>query len=196
MTTFLRHRLWPAVALLLAMTVVTGILYPVVVTAVAQVAFPHQANGSFVVTADGRTIGSSLIGQAFNDPKYFSGRPSATGPDGYDGSASAGSQLGPTSQDLIDRITQQVESLQAANGDRPIPVDMVTTSASGLDPDISTASAEYQVARVAQARGIGEDVVRAAVARHTEQPTLGFLGQPRVNVLLTNLDLDGLLASS
>ena len=200
MTTFLRQRLWPAVALLLAMTLLLGVVYPLVVTAVAQVAFHHQANGSFIQTADGRTIGSSLIGQAFDDPKYFWGRLSAAGatdenPLGYDGTASAGSQLGPTSSDLIDRITKQVAALQAANGDTPIPVDMVTTSASGLDPDISPASAEYQVARVAAARGTSEDDVRAAVARHTEQPLFGVLGQPRVNVLLLNLDLDGLLAS-
>jgi potassium-transporting ATPase KdpC subunit len=196
MTSFLRHRLWPAFALLLAMTLITGFAYPVVVTAIAQVAFPRQANGSFVVTADGRTIGSSLIGQAFTDPAYFSGRPSAAGADGYDGSASAGSNLGPTNQALIDRIAQQVEALRAANGDAPIPVDLVTTSASGLDPDISPAAADYQVARVASARGMSATDVRAAVARHTEQPTLGFLGEPRVNVLLLNLDLDGLLASS
>jgi K+-transporting ATPase ATPase C chain len=196
MTTFLRHRLWPAIALLLVMTVITGFVYPIVVTAIAQVAFPRQANGSFIVTADGRTIGSALIGQAFSDPKYFTGRPSAAGADGYDGSASAGSNLGPTSQALIDRITQQVDALRAANGDKPIPVDLVTTSASGLDPDISPAAADYQVARVASARAVAETDVRAAVARHTEQPMFGFLGEPRVNVLLVNLDLDGLLASS
>jgi K+-transporting ATPase ATPase C chain len=196
MTTFLRQRLWPAFALLLVMTLITGFAYPVVVTAIAQVAFPHQANGSFVVMADGRTIGSSLIGQTFSDPKYFAGRPSAAGADGYDGSASAGSNLGPTNQALIERITQQVDALRAANGDAPIPVDLVTTSASGLDPEISPAGAEYQVARVALARSIPESDVRAAVARHTQQPTLGFLGEPRVNVLLLNLDLDGLLASS
>lgn len=196
MTTFLRHRLWPAIALLLVMTVITGFVYPLVVTAIAQVAFPRQANGSFIVTADGRTIGSALIGQAFSDPKYFTGRPSAAGADGYDGSASAGSNLGPTSQALIDRITQQVDALRAANGEKPIPVDLVTTSASGLDPDISPAAADYQVARVASARAMAETDVRAAVARHTEQPMFGFLGEPRVNVLLVNLDLDGLLASS
>ena len=196
MTTFLRHRLWPAFALLLVLTIITGVIYPVLVTAIAQVAFPKQANGSFIVTADGRTIGSSLIGQAFSDPKYFTGRPSAAGADGYDGSASAGSNLGPTNQALIDRITQQVDALRAANGDAPVPVDLVTTSASGLDPDISPAAADYQVGRVASARSMSESDVRAAVARHTEQPTLGFLGEPRVNVLLVNLDLDGLLASS
>jgi K+-transporting ATPase ATPase C chain len=200
MTTFLRQRLWPAIALLVAMTVVTGFLYPLVVTAVAQVAFNHQAHGSFIETADGRTIGSSLIGQGFSDPKYFWGRLSVAGatdenPLGYDGTASAGSQYGPTNEDLIKRVSEQVAALRAENGDMPIPVDMVTTSASGLDPHISPASAEYQVARVASARGMSEDDVRAAVARHTEQPMLGFLGQSRVNVLLVNLDLDGLLAS-
>ncbi len=199
MTTFLRHRLWPAIALLIALTVVTGFVYPVVVTAIAQVAFPSQANGSFITTADGRTIGSSLIGQAFSEPKYFASRPSAAGvtdanPGGYDGSASAGSNLGPTNQKLIERITAQVDALRAANGDKPIPVDLVTTSASGLDPNISPAAADYQVARVAKARGISEADVRAAVARHTEDPFLGFLGQARVNVLMLNLDLDGLLA--
>ena len=199
-STFLRQRLWPAIALLMAMTLLVGVVYPLVVTAVAQVAFNHQANGSFIQTADGRTIGSSLIGQAFSDPKYFWGRPSVAGatdenPLGYDGTASAGSQLGPTNEALISRITDQVSALQAANGDQPIPVDMVTTSASGLDPDISPDSAEYQVARVAAARGMSEDDVRAAVTRHTEQPMLGFLGQARVNVLLLNLDLDGLLAT-
>ena len=138
MTTFLRHRLWPAFALLLAMTVITGVIYPAVVTAVAQVAFPSQANGSLIVV-DGRTVGSSLIGQAFNDPKYFWGRPSAAGKDGYDASGSAGSNLGPTSQALIDRITADVDRVRAANGGGPVPVDLVTTSASGLDPDISPA---------------------------------------------------------
>lgn len=192
MTTFLRRQLWPAFALLLAMTVITGIAYPGLVTAVAQVVFPSQANGS-MITVDGRTVGSSLIGQAFSDPKYFWGRPSAAGADGYDASGSAGSQLGPTSQALIDRITAELDRLRAANGGEPVPVDLVTSSASGLDPHISPAAAEYQVARVAAARGLGVDAVRAAVARHTEQPTFGFLGQTRVNVLLLNLDLDGAL---
>lgn len=198
MTAFLRQRLWPAFALLAALTLVTGAIYPAVVTAVAQVAFPSQANGSLLTTADGRSIGSSLIGQCFSEDRYFWGRPSAAGatddnPCGYDGMSSAGSNLGPTSQALIDRIAADVERLRAANGGGPVPVDLVTTSASGLDPDISPAAAEYQVARVATARGISADDVRAAVARHTEQPLLGFLGQTRVNVLLLNLDLDGLL---
>lgn len=199
MTTFLRHRLWPAIALLVALTVVTGFLYPLAVTAVAQVAFPSQANGSFIQTADGRTIGSSLIGQAFSQPQYFWSRPSAAGvtdanPGGYDANASAGSNLGPTNQKLIERVTAQVDAMRAANGDAPIPVDLVTTSASGLDPNISPAGADYQIARVAAARGMTEADVRAVVARHTEQPLLGFLGQARVNVLLLNLDLDGLLS--
>ncbi|HEX2754656.1 MAG TPA: potassium-transporting ATPase subunit KdpC, partial [Candidatus Limnocylindrales bacterium] len=167
---------------------------PAAVTAVAQVVFPHQANGSLISTADGRVIGSSLIGQAFSDPKYLWGRPSGAGQDGYDANGSAGSQLGPTSQALIDRISAEVDRLKAANGDAPIPVDLVTASASGLDPHISPAAAEYQVARIATARGIDPGLVRAAVARHTDQPLFGFIGEPAVNVLLVNLDLDGLLA--
>lgn len=192
MTTFVRLQLSPAVRLLLVLTVVTGFVYPVVLTAVAQVAFPDQANGSLIVV-DGKAIGSSLIGQAFDDPKYFSGRLSAAGADGYDANASGGSNLGPTNQALIDRIAADVDALRAANGDAPVPVDLVTTSASGLDADISPAGAAYQVGRIATARGISEDEVRAGVARHTEGPLLGFLGQPRVHVLELNLDLDGLL---
>jgi K+-transporting ATPase ATPase C chain len=192
MTRLLRHYLWPAFALLLAMTLITGVAYPALVTAIAQVAFPSQANGSMIV-ASGETVGSSLIGQAFSAPEYFWGRPSAAGADGYDASGSAGSNLGPNDHRLIERITAEVDRLRKANGGGPVPVDLVTTSASGLDPDISPAAAEYQVARVAEARGISEAEVRAAVARHTEQPFLGFLGQPRVNVLELNLDLDGLI---
>ena len=192
MTRFLRHYLWPAFAVLFALTLVTGFAYPLAVTAIAQVAFPHQANGSMIVV-DGKTVGSSLIGQAFSDTKYFWGRPSAAGADGYDASASAGSQLGPTSQALIDRISAEVDRLRGANNGGPVPVDLVTTSASGLDPDISPAGAEYQVARIAAARGMTEADIRAAVVRHTEEPLLGFLGEPRVNVLLLNLDLDGAL---
>jgi K+-transporting ATPase ATPase C chain len=190
MSSFLRQQLRPAIALLVLLTVLTGLAYPAAITAVAQVAFPQQANGSLLVV-DGKTVGSSLIGQAFSDPKYFWGRLSAAGKDGYDANGSAGSQLGPTSQALIDRVTADVDRLRAANGDGPIPVDLVTTSASGLDPDISPEAAEYQVARVAQARGVPEADVRAIVARHTQGMLLGFLGQPRVNVLLVNLELDG-----
>ena len=197
MNHFLRRVLWPAFALLLVMTVITGAAYPALVTAVAQVAFPHQANGSMIVV-NGQEVGSSLIGQCFSDDKYFWGRPSAAGatadnPCGYDANSSAGSNLGPTSQALLDRINAQVADWQSKYGNAPIPVDLVTTSASGLDPDISPAGAEYQVARVAAARGMTADAVRAVVAKHTEQPLLGFLGEPRVHVLELNLDLDGLL---
>ena len=191
MSRFLRQQLWPAIAILVAMTFLTGVVYPAVVSAVAQVVFSTQANGSMIVV-DGRTVGSSLIGQAFNEPEYFWGRPSAAGADGYDGMASAGSNLGPTSRALIDRITAELDRLRAANGGGPVPVDLVTTSASGLDPDISPAAATYQAARVAAARGMSEQNVLAAIARHTEEPMLGFLGQPRVNVLELNLDLDGM----
>ena len=189
---FVRNQLWPAIAVLLGLTLITGVIYPAAVTAVAQVAFPSQANGSMIVV-DGKTVGSSLIGQAFSDPRYIWGRPSAAGANGYDASASSGSNLGPTSQALIDRITAEVDRQRAANGNAPIPADLVTTSASGLDPDISPAAAEYQVGRVAAARGIPEADVRAAIARHTQQPLLGFLGEPRVSVLALNLDLDGAL---
>jgi K+-transporting ATPase ATPase C chain len=192
MITFLSRVLRPAIVLLLALTVITGAAYPALVTAVAQVVFPSQANGSMIVV-DGKTVGSSLIGQAFSDPKYFWGRLSAAGQNGYDASGSAGSNLGPTSQALIDRITADVDRVRAANGGGPVPIDLVTTSASGLDPDISPAAAAYQVARVAAARGMAVADVQAAVDRHTQQPLLGFLGEPRVNVLLLNLDLDGLL---
>jgi K+-transporting ATPase ATPase C chain len=192
MTTFLRRQLYPAVVLLALLTLLTGLAYPAVMTALAQVAFPNQANGSLIVV-NGQTVGSSLIGQAFEDPKYFWGRLSAAGADGYDANASAGSNLGPTSQTLIDRVTAQVDALRAANGDAPIPVDLVTTSASGLDTDISPAGADYQVARVATARNLSEAEVRAAIGRHTEGPLLGFLGQNRVHVLELNLDLDGVL---
>jgi K+-transporting ATPase ATPase C chain len=190
MNGFLRSQLRPAIAVLALLTLLTGVAYPATVTALAQVVFPHQANGSLIVV-DGQTVGSSLIGQAFEDPAYFWGRLSAAGADGYDGNASGGSNLGPTNQTLIDRVADQVDEWRAANGDAPIPVDLVTTSASGLDTDISPAAAEYQVARVAAARGMSEADVRAVVARHTEGPLIGFLGQPRVHVLELNLDLDG-----
>jgi len=195
MRSFLRHVLLPAVMLLAVLTLLTGAIYPAVVTAVAQIAFPHQANGS-LITVDGKSVGSSLIGQAFSDPRYFWGRPSAAGQNGYDASGSAGTNLGPTSAQLIANVTAAVDAAKQANGGGPVPVDLVTSSASGLDPDISPAAAEYQVARVAAARGMSADAVRAAVARHTEQPLLGFLGEPRVHVLELNLDLDGLLSAS
>jgi len=192
MRSFIRTQLWPAFAVLLALTLVTGLIYPAAVTAVAQVAFPSQANGSQIVV-DGKTLGSSLIGQAFDDPKYFWGRPSAAGANGYDPTVSGGSNLSPTSKALIDAITARVDAEQKANGGKPVPIELVTASASGLDPDISPAAAEYQVARVAKARGMTEDAVRALVARHTTQALFGFIGAPAVRVLELNLDLDGLL---
>ncbi len=192
MISFIRTQLRPAIAILALLTLITGFLYPAVVTGIVQVAFSNQANGSFIMV-DGRTVGSSLIGQSFNDLRYFWGRPSAAGLNGYDGAASGGSNLGPTSQALIDRISAAVDRLRTANGGGPVPVDLVTTSGSGLDPDISPAAAEYQVSRVAAARGMSADAVRAAVARHTTQPLLGFIGEPAVHVLALNLDLDGLL---
>jgi K+-transporting ATPase ATPase C chain len=191
MRSFLKSQLWPAIAILLTFTVITGVIYPVAVTAVAQVVFPGQANGSMVVV-DGKTIGSSLIGQAFDDPKYFSGRPSAAGA-GYDPTSSGGSNLSSTSKALIDAITARVDAERKANGNAPVPIDLVTASASGLDPDISPAAADYQVGRVAKARNMTEDQVRALVAKHTTQPFLGFIGAASVRVLELNLDLDGLV---
>jgi K+-transporting ATPase ATPase C chain len=191
MSALWNHYLRPAIAVLALLTAVTGLAYPAAVTAVAQVVFPAQANGS-MVEADGRTVGSTLIGQTFSDSKYFWGRPSAAG-EGYDGMASGGSNLGPTSSVLIERVQAEVDRLSAAHGGGPVPVDLVTTSASGLDPDISPEAAEYQVGRVAEARGMDAALVRAAVERHTEGALLGFIGRPRVHVLELNLDLDGLL---
>jgi len=173
------------------LALLTGLVYPLVMTAFAQVALSGQANGS-LITVDGNVVGSILIGQSFSDPKYFWGRPSAAGKDGYDANGSGGSNLAPTNQALIQQVTDTLAALEAANNTTSIPVDLVTTSGSGLDPQISPAAADVQVARVAQARGIGDDVVRAAVARHTEGSWLGFVGEPRVNVLALNLDLDGI----
>ena len=186
-------QLYPAFAILLALTILVGAVYPALVTVVAQVVFPSQANGSFITTTDGRTIGSTLIGQSFSQESYLWSRPSNAG-DGYDGNASSASNLAPTSAALLERVAADVDRLIAAHGDGPVPVDLVTSSGSGLDPHISLQAAEYQVERVAAARGVAPDEVRAVVTRHTQQPFLGFLGQPSVNVLLVNLDLDGLLA--
>jgi K+-transporting ATPase ATPase C chain len=195
MRTFVRTQLWPAVAILLAFTVITGVIYPVAVTVAAQVVFPGQANGSMIV-ADGATVGSSLIGQSFDQAKYFSGRPSAAGASGYDPTVSGGSNLSSTSKALIDAITARVDAERKANPGKPVPIELVTASASGLDPDISPAAAEYQVARVAEARkaqGMTVDKVREYVRRHTSQPLFGFIGAAAVHVLELNLDLDGLL---
>jgi K+-transporting ATPase ATPase C chain len=178
---------------LLIFTVLTGLLYPLVVTGIAQLAFPHQANGSLIVV-NGKTVGSSLIGQQFTDPKYFWGRLSATGPYPYNAGASSGSNLGPTNPALLDEAKARIAALKAADptNTQLIPVDLVTSSGSGLDPDISVAAALYQLPRVARLRGLSESAVRTLVNKYTQGRTLGFLGEPTVNVLQLNLALDAL----
>jgi K+-transporting ATPase ATPase C chain len=178
-----------AIWMTLATTVLLGIVYPIVVTGLAQILFPRQANGE-LIRANGKIIGSQLIGQPFTSRAYFYSRPSAAGAAGYDPTASGGSNLGPTNKSLLDRVSAQVKTLQPENPDTPIPADLVTTSGSGLDPDISPAAAQFQVPRVAHERGISEDEVRALVKKHTQGRQLGFLGEPRVNVLELNLDLN------
>jgi K+-transporting ATPase ATPase C chain len=177
--------------MMLVLTVLTGLLYPGVVTGLCQVLFPARANGSLIV-ANGHAIGSELIAQNFKKPEYFQPRPSAAGNDGYDPMASGPSNLGPTSQKLADRVKDSVASFRKNNPDYtgPIPADLVTTSGSGLDPDISPASAEAQAARIAKARGIPVEQVRDLIRRHTKERDLGFMGEPRVNVLEINLALD------
>jgi K+-transporting ATPase ATPase C chain len=189
MTALLR----PAIVLFLILTGITGIVYPFVVTGIAQAIFPTQAGGSLIVR-DGKPVGSSLIGQSFSDPKHFWGRPSATSPQPYNGLASGGSNLGPLNPALTDGIKSRIEALQAADpaNKAPIPVDLVTASASGLDPDISLAAAYYQAPRVARARGLAPDAVRSMIAAHARGKLLGILGEPRVNVLDLNLALDAL----
>jgi potassium-transporting ATPase KdpC subunit len=172
----------------LATTVIFGLLYPLAVTGLSQVFFHERANGQ-LIEKDGKLIGSSIIGQAFTGPNYFHSRPSAAGT-GYDPTASGGSNLGPTNKALVDRVNGDVQSLHAENPSAPIPVDLVTTSGSGLDPHISPAAAEFQIPRVARARHISETELRTIIARHTEGRQFGFLGESRVNVLELNLDLD------
>lgn len=172
-------------------TVLLGIVYPLAVMVLAQVIFPDKANGSLIKRADGTVVGSALIGQPFSSPGYFRPRPSAAGAAGYDAGASSGSNLGPTSRKLIERVKADVERLQAENPGKPIPVDLVTTSASGLDPHISPAAAEFQVPRVARERGMSEEELRRVVAAHTLGRQFSLLGEPVVNVLELNLDLDG-----
>jgi K+-transporting ATPase ATPase C chain len=187
LTTLAAH----AAGMLAVLTLITGVAYPLVVTGIAKVAFPDQANGSLIVK-DHKVVGSALIGQPFEDPKHFWSRLSATTPGAYNAGSSTGSNLGPTNEALTKNAKARIDALQAADPENkaPIPVDLVTSSASGLDPHISPAAAEYQVHRVAKARGIPEDRVRALVAKHTEGRALGILGEPCVNVLLLNLELD------
>ena len=191
--TIIRTQLRPAIVALIILTIITGVVYPLIVTGIAQVVFPYQANGSIILSNDGKTLGSALIGQQFDDPKYFWGRLSATEPVPYTAfnadklTGSSGSNYGPLNPALKDAVQARIDALKAADptNTAPIPVDLVTASGSGLDPHISPAAAEYQVARVAKARGLD-------VAQHTEGRQLGFLGEPRVNVLGVNLALEQL----
>lgn len=178
----------PAITLLIAFTVLTGLAYPLTIIGIGKIVFPMQAEGS-QISRDGQVIGSRLIGQAFVSDRYFHGRPSAAGQTGYDASASSGSNLGPLSRQLLERVRKDVAKLNK-EGASEIPADAVTASGSGLDPHISPAYAEFQVAAVAHARGVSPDQVRLLVAQSIEKPFLGFIGEPRVNVLLLNLALD------
>ena len=189
----MRAQLYPAIMMTVMLTIITGLVYPLAITAVAQLVFPHQANGSLMVE-NGKVVGSELIGQPFADPGHFWSRPSATTPQPYNGTASTGSNLGPLNPALLDAIKPRVAALRAADpGNRtPVPIDLVTASASGLDPEISVAAANYQAARVARARGLAPERVQALIGQHTEGRLLGVLGEPRVNVLELNLALDAL----
>jgi K+-transporting ATPase ATPase C chain len=181
----------PALVLFVLLSALTGLIYPMAVTGVAKTAFPAQADGGLIVI-DGTTVGSKLIGQNFSDPKHFWGRPSATAPQPYNASASGGSNQGPLNPALTDAVKARVEALRAADPDNtaPVPVDLVTASASGLDPDISPAAAQYQAARVARVRGMPLSQVQSLIDRNTQKPLLGFLGESRVNVLALNIALD------
>jgi K+-transporting ATPase ATPase C chain len=185
----MKKNLITAILMTVATTILLGIIYPLVVTGLAQVLFPRQANGQLLVV-DGRVVGSRIIGQGFSGAGYFHSRPSAAGY-GYQADNSAGSQLGPTNHVLIDRVRADAAALQAENPAKPVPIDLVTTSASGLDTEITTAAAAFQIPRIARARGLREEDIERLVAKHTSGRQLGFLGEPRVNVLELNLELDG-----
>ena len=184
----MKKNLWISIAMTVVTTVLLGLIYPLVVTGLAQMLFPHKANGQLVVK-NGKVIGSKIIGQGFSGPRYFHSRPSAAG-NGHDAANSGGSNLGPTNQKLLNRVKSDVASAQAANPAVSVPIDMVTTSASGLDPHITPANAEFQLSRVAKARAISVEQVQAVVSKHTEGRQFGILGEPRINVLELNLDLD------
>jgi K+-transporting ATPase ATPase C chain len=189
----MKKNLLIAVWFTLVTTLMFGVLYPLAITGLAQVLFPGRANGQ-LIERNGRIVGSRIIGQSFTEPRYFHSRPSNAGA-GYDPTSSSGSYLGPTNRLLIERVRSDVQKLQSENPNVPIPVDLVTSSGSGLDPDISPAAAEFQIPRVAHSRGMKEDDVRALVRKHTKDRDLGFLGEPRVNVLELNLELDSLRAA-
>ena len=184
----------PALRMLAVLTALAGIAYPLVFTGIAQIAFPHAANGS-LIAVNGKTLGSELVGQPFDDPKYFWSRPSATSPQPYNGASSAGSNQGARNPALADAVKDRIKALRDADPDNkaPVPVDLVTASGSGLDPHISVAAAEYQIARVAKARGMALERVRERIAQATESRTLWVLGEPRVNVLKLNMALDGVV---
>ncbi|MGH7492922.1 MAG: potassium-transporting ATPase subunit KdpC [bacterium] len=189
----MRTLIKPALLLLLALSLLTGLAYPLLVTAIAQIFFPRQANGS-LIQSDGKLVGSALIGQPFEDPKYFWSRPSATGPFQFNAAASSGSNYGPLNETLLQAVAGRIQALRQADSTntQPIPVDLVTASGSGLDPHISPAAAFYQVSRIARVRGIDEASIRHLIEKHLEGRQLGFLGEPRVNVLKLNLALDDL----
>jgi K+-transporting ATPase ATPase C chain len=185
----MKKNLVTAVLMTVATTILLGIIYPLLVTGIARVIFPHKANGQ-LIQRDGKIVGSRIIGQPFTGPGYFHSRPSAAGSNGYDAANSGGTNLGPTNKALIDRIKQSADTLQAENPGKPVPVDLVTTSASGLDPEITPAAADFQVARVAHERGMSEEQLLRVVAKHTAGRQWQFLGEARVNVLELNLELD------